>query len=59
MTFQKRLLRVMKRNGWRVADIARYFGVPYTTAREWVINKRLPVSAIMIERLLTALENKT
>jgi hypothetical protein len=44
MTFQKRLLRIMKRNGWRVADLARAIDKPYTTVREWVENGRVPVA---------------
>ena len=43
MTFQKRLKRIMKRRGWRVADLARDLDVPYTTVREWVLNGREPI----------------
>ena len=42
MTLQKRLLRVMKRRGWRVADLARELGRPYTSVREWVLHGREP-----------------
>ena len=42
MTFQKRLVRIMKRRGWRVADLARALDVPYTTVREWVLHGREP-----------------
>ena len=42
MNFQKRLKRVMKRREWRVADLARALGVPYTTVREWVLPGREP-----------------
>jgi hypothetical protein len=40
MTFQKRLQRVMRKRGMRVADLARWFDEPYTTVREWVLNGR-------------------
>lgn len=42
MTFQRRLQRIMKKRGWRVADLARALGTPYTTVREWVVYGRLP-----------------
>lgn len=42
MTLQKRLKRVMRRREWRVADLARHLGRPYTTVREWVLNDRDP-----------------
>jgi len=42
MTFQKRLLRAMRRHNMRVADLARHFEVPYTTVREWVVFGRTP-----------------
>jgi hypothetical protein len=59
MTFQKRLQRVMKRRGERVADLARWFGEPYTTVREWVVNGRLPVDLVRIGELLEDLERKS
>lgn len=55
MTLQKRLRRVMKKRGWRLADLARSLGRPYTTVREWVLHGRDPGNA-GIERKLTALE---
>ena len=55
MTLQKRLERIMKKRGWRVADLARHFGVPYTTVREWVLNGREPGDPA-IERILKSLE---
>ncbi len=42
MTFQKRLKRIMKQRGWRVADLARALDEPYTTVREWVLFGRAP-----------------
>ena len=42
MTFQKRLKRIMKQRGWRVADLARALETPYTTVREWVLFGRVP-----------------
>lgn len=42
MTFQKRLLRVMRRHNMRVADLARHLETPYTTVREWVLYGREP-----------------
>ena len=42
MTFQQRLKRVMKKRGWRVTDLARAIGAPYTTVREWVLKGRTP-----------------
>jgi len=42
MTFQKRLLRAMRRHNMRVADLARHLEVPYTTVREWVLFGRIP-----------------
>ncbi len=55
MTFQKRLQRVMRRRNMRVADLARAFGRPYMTVREWVLNGRNPDDS-QIERQLTKLE---
>lgn len=57
-TFQKRLKRVMKRRGDRVADLARYFGVPYTTVREWAVYGRFPSLDLYdrLDRMLTHLE---
>lgn len=59
MTLQGRLKRVMKRRGERVADLARHFGVPYTTVREWVLTGRTPSIALRprVEQLLSRLEN--
>lgn len=56
MTFQKRLQRVMKRRGMRVADLAREFKRPYTTVREWVLHGREPEGDREVERRLTAWE---
>ena len=55
MTLQKRLLRVMKRRGWRVADLARELDRPYTTVREWVLFGRAP-GDVKVERRLLKLE---
>lgn len=55
MTFQKRLKRVMKRRDWRVADLARAFGRPYTTVREWALHGRDPGDS-KAERRLVKLE---
>jgi transcriptional regulator with XRE-family HTH domain len=55
MTLQKRLRRVMQKRGWRVADLARALGVPYTTAREWTLHGRDPGDPA-IERKLASLE---
>ena len=54
MTLQKRLLQVMKRRGWRVADLARELGRPYTSVREWVLHGREPGNSI--EQKLQLLE---
>jgi len=52
MTFQKRLLRAMRRHNMRVADLARHLDIPYTTLREWVVFKREPSkSKLLIEKL--------
>lgn len=56
MTFQKRLQKVMKRRGWRVADLARAFGRPYTSVREWVLFGRDPGDA-RVQRRLAKLES--
>lgn len=42
-SLQKRLNLVMKRKGWRVADLARALERPYTTVREWVLEGRRPI----------------
>ena len=42
MTLQKRLNRLMKRRGWRVANLARELERPYTSVREWVLHGRKP-----------------
>jgi predicted transcriptional regulator len=55
MTLQKRLLRVMRRRGWRVSELARQFNVPYMTMREWVLNGRTP-QRYDIDKVLQALE---
>lgn len=55
MTLQKRLKRVMKKRGWRLADLARHFDRPYTTVREWVLHSRDP-DDVKIERKLATLE---
>ncbi len=60
MSFQKRLKTVMRRRNMRVADVARWFGRPYTTVREWVLNGRVPDGTErdrkFIERKLETLE---
>jgi transposase len=60
VTFQKRVKACMKRDGMRVADVARWFDVAYTTAREWVLFGRQPSgperNRQKIERRLQALE---
>ena len=58
MTLQKRLLRVMKRRGWRVADLARHFGRSYTTVREWVLHGRDP-GDMAVEKALRGLERRS
>ena len=60
MNFQKRLKRQMWRREMRVADLARWFKVPYTTVREWVLHGRVPGGANKewFDRLLQKLENK-
>jgi hypothetical protein len=59
MTFQKRLKRVMRRHEMRIADLARWFDVPYTTVREWVLYGREP-SAFrkVVEQRLVVLEQR-
>ena len=57
MTLQKRLKRVMKRREWRVADLARALGVPYTTVREWVLHGRDP-GDMTVEKSLRILERR-
>jgi len=42
VTLQKRLKKIMRKNEWRVADLARALGRPYTTVREWVLFGREP-----------------
>jgi hypothetical protein len=56
MTFQKRLQRVMRKRGMRVADLARWFDEPYTTVREWVLNKRIPSDIVEVGKRLEVLE---
>lgn len=62
MTFQQRIKICMWRHGYRIADIARWFNVSYTTAREWVLYGRQPRGTkrdrTMRERRLQALEDK-
>ncbi len=36
MTFQKRLIAVMRDGNLRVADLARWFERPHSTVRSWV-----------------------
>ena len=61
MITQARLLAVLKKRGERVADLARAFGLPYTTVREWVVHGRIPVGnrkhQARLERVLARLEN--
>ncbi len=59
MTFQKRLKRIMKRRGWRVADLARELGEPYTTVREWVLKGRIPAGEASLRPILTSLESQS
>jgi hypothetical protein len=62
VTFQQRIKTCMRRHvpRLRVADIARWFNVPYTTAREWILFGRQPRGTerdrTMRERRLQALE---
>lgn len=56
MTLQKRLQRAMRRRGWRVADLARHLGRPYTTVREWALHGREPADGSALEKLLLKLE---
>jgi len=56
MTFQKRLKRIMKRRGWRVADLARELGESYTTVREWVLHGREPTNTPRVELRVRYLE---
>ena len=59
MTFQKRLLKVMRRRNMRVADLARELSRPYTTVREWVLYGRDPSGARkLLEKRLEALERR-
>lgn len=55
MILQKRLERIMRKRGWRVADLARALDVPYTTVREWALHGRDPGDPA-IERKLARLE---
>lgn len=55
MTLQKRLKRVMRQRGWRVADLARSLDRSYTTVREWVLFGRDPDDRA-VERRLAKLE---
>ena len=56
MTLQKRLQRVMRRRGWRVADLARYLGRPYMTVREWAMFGRVPADREGLDKLITRVE---
>jgi transposase-like protein len=62
LTFQQRIKACMRRQGLRVADVARHFNVAYTTAREWVLFGRQPQGTdrdrMMRERRLQALERQ-
>lgn len=61
MTLQQRLKRVMKRRGWRVADLARELGEPYTTVREWVLKGRTPTGlgyGAKVKKQIEALEQR-
>jgi transcriptional regulator with XRE-family HTH domain len=58
MTFQKRLKRIMKRRGWRVADLARELGEPYTTVREWVLHGRIPANISSVGNDVVRLESQ-
>lgn len=59
-SFQKRLQDTMKGGNLRVADLARWFGRPDPTVRQWVNYGVLPSGGAHdrddIERQLTALE---
>ena len=46
----------MQKRGWRVADLARHFGRPYTSVREWVLHGRDPGDPA-IKRKLVKLEH--
>ena len=63
MTFQKRIKTCMRRRNMRVADVARWFDVAYTTAREWVLFGRQPQGPererAKRERRLQALERSS
>jgi len=59
MTFQKRLKRIMKRRGWRVADLARALEVPYTTAREWVVHGRIPANISSVGNDVVRMESQS
>lgn len=56
MTLQKRLKRIMRRDGLRVADLARRLDEPYTTVREWVLFGRKPTDLAAIGKRLVTLE---
>lgn len=60
MTLQKRLNRLMKRRGWRVANLARELERPYMTVREWVLYGREPsgpeADRKLLERRVSRLE---
>lgn len=60
-SFQSRLKKCMRAGNLRVADLARWFEVPYTTIREWVLHGREPgnTDRRRIDRRLTTLERKS
>lgn len=42
-TFQERLRRCAERGNLTVSDLARWFGRPYATVRDWLVNGREPI----------------
>lgn len=60
-SFQNRLKKCMRAGNLRVADLARWFDLPYTTVREWVLHGREPggEGRHRIDRRLTTLERKS
>lgn len=40
--FGARLKAALRDGNLRTADLARWFGVPYPTVREWIVNGRTP-----------------
>lgn len=42
-TFQQRLRRCVEHGNLTVSDLARWFGRPYATVRDWLVNGREPI----------------